>query len=66
MHFVLACRLLCQQRISLPHLDLTDVFFVKFCTRVEYMYGKNVISPKMHMYGHWKEVVMSGSKLLAL
>lgn len=56
-HFVLACRLLCQQRISFTELDLADALLMKFCVRVEQMYGKDVISPNMHMHGHLKDVV---------
>ena len=50
-HFVLACRLLCQQRISFTELDLADALLIKFCVRVEQMYGKDVVSPNMHMHG---------------
>lgn len=46
-HFVLACRL----------LYFADALLIKFCVRVEQMYGKDVVSPNMYMHGHLNNVV---------
>ena len=57
-HYVLACRILCQNKISMVELDLADALLMQFCRRVERMYGSDIISPNMHMHGHLKESVL--------
>ena len=53
-HFVLACRVLCQQSLSRVHIDLADALLMQFCKRVERLYGEQAITPNMHMHGHLK------------
>ena len=31
---------------------------MKFCKRVEHMYGEEIITPNMHMHGHLKELIL--------
>ena len=57
-HFVLACRILCQQSLTLTDVNLADGLLLQFCRRVQRMYGNNVITPNMHMHCHLKEVVL--------
>ena len=57
-HFVLACRILCQQSLTLTDVNLADGLLLQFCCRVQRMYGNNVITPNMHMHCHLKEVVL--------
>ena len=57
-HFVLACRILSQHKISRIELDLADALLMQFCKRVERLHGKEAVSPNMHMHGHLKEVVL--------
>ena len=56
-HFVLACRLICKQSLSFTDIGLIDALLMKFCLRVEQLYGKDVISPNMHMHGHLRDVI---------
>ena len=56
-HFVLACRFLCCKSLSKEQLKLADMLLMQFCKRTERMYGKEVITPNMHMHGHLKECV---------
>ena len=56
-HFVLACRILCKQSLSNTDLVLADSLLLQFCKRVQRMYGKNVITPNMHLHGHIKDVI---------
>lgn len=58
-HFVLACRILSQHKISSTELDLADGLLIQFCRRVESLYGKEAVTPNMHMHGHLKEVIVS-------
>lgn len=46
-NFVLACRLLCKRAISVTLAD-----FLKIFQRVECIYGKDVITPNLHMHLH--------------
>ena len=55
--FVLACRLICKQSLSFTDIGLIDALLMKFCLRVEQLYGKDVISPNMHMHGHLRDVI---------
>lgn len=57
-HFVLACRILCQQNLTLTDVNLADGLLLQFCRRVQRMYGNNVITPNMHMHCHLKEVLL--------
>ena len=45
-HFVLACRILCSKYINPERLDL---LLLKFCQRTERQYGKQAITPSMHI-----------------
>ncbi len=57
-HFVLACRLLSQHELSRRHIDLADALLTQFCKKVEQIYGKEAITPNMHMHGHLKQVIL--------
>ena len=54
-HFVLACRLLCHKSLTKAQLKLGDLLLLQFCKRTEQLYGKEVITPNMHMHAHLKE-----------
>ena len=56
--FVLACRLLCQKSLSTSDLQFADALLMQFCSKVEQLYGPDVITPNMHMHGHLKEVIL--------
>ena len=51
-HFVLACRILCLKTLTRDQIRLADAFLLQYCKRVERMYGKNVITPNMHLSCH--------------
>ena len=51
-HYVLACRILCKQQLTLFDIDLADALLLKFCKKVELLYGKDAITPNMHLHGH--------------
>lgn len=54
-HFILASRILCKSTISNHDIQLADALLLQFCRRVERMYGKNVITPNMHLHCHIKD-----------
>ena len=56
-HFVLACRLLCQPSVTVEKVKLADALLLQFCRRTERIYGKEVITPNMHMNCHLCECV---------
>ena len=57
-HLVLACRILC--KFSLTHNDVivADALLLKFCCRTEYLFGKHIITPNMHMSCHIRECIL--------
>lgn len=57
-YFVSACRLLCQNFLKPSELNLADAFLIKFCKTVESLYGKDEITPNMHLHGHLKDVLL--------
>lgn len=57
-HFVLAARILCQHTLTESQIDLADILLLRFCQRVERMYGKSVITPNMHMHCHYKQMLL--------
>ena len=56
-HFVLACRILCCREITREKLRLADALLLKFCKRTERMYGKECVTPNMHMHCHLRECI---------
>lgn len=49
-HFVHACRILCLK--TRDQVRLADAFHLQYCKRVERMYGKDVITPNLHLSCH--------------
>ena len=56
--FVLACRILCKQTVSVVEVDLADALLNRFCLRVESLYGNRSITPNLHIHGHIKDVLL--------
>lgn len=57
-HFILACRYLCSRKISQEHVILADALLLQFCRCVECMYGKDSITPNMHMHTHLRDCLL--------
>lgn len=51
-HLILACRYLCSNEICYDHIRIADGLLMQFCRRIERMYGKDIITPNMHMHAH--------------
>ena len=56
-HFVLACRLLCKNSLSKNDIILADALIMKFCKRVQRLYGEAAVTPNMHLHSHLREVL---------
>ena len=56
-HFVIASRILCQQRLSKTNINLADALLLQFCRRMERLYKESSITPNMHMACHLKECI---------
>jgi len=56
-HFVLACRILCHKILTTRELQLADALIMQFCKRTEQIYGKEVITPNMHMHAHLRSCI---------
>ena len=56
-YFVLACRIICKCQLSQSDIDVFDALLIQFCQRAQCLYGKQFITPHMHMHAHLKNVV---------
>ena len=56
-HFVLARRLLSSKELTKNDLQVSDTLLLRFCKRVERLYGKTSITPIMHMHAHLKSCI---------
>ena len=56
--FVSACRLLCRPVISRDEVNQADTLLLQFCQRIEQLFGKEIITPNMHMCCHLKECIL--------
>ena len=57
-HFVLACRILCKHSLTLADIDLADALLLRFCKRVQEIYGSDVITPNFHLHPHLRDVIL--------
>ena len=56
-HFVLACRKLLSYKLSHVDIQLGDALLLQFCKRFERLYGKDSVTPNMHMHAHLKACI---------
>ena len=55
--FVLSCYFLCRKEIQDVELKKADLLLLKFCKKVESLYGNRAITPNMHLHCHIAECV---------
>ena len=58
VHFLCACSYLCKPYISRREVDKADELLVKFCAEFEQLYGKEAVTPNLHMHMHLKDCVL--------
>ena len=56
--FVLVCRILCKHSLTTADIGLADAFSIRFCKRVQNLYGESAITPNMHLHAHMKECLL--------
>ena len=56
-HFVQACRVLSTKQISLDKVLLGDAHLMQFCKRTQRIFGKESITPNMHMHCHLRSCI---------
>ena len=56
-HFVLASRLLSKPLLTTDDILMADKLLLQFGRRFEVIYGKEAITPNMHMHGHLAECI---------
>ena len=57
-HFVLACRLLCSKELTAYSVQVSNALLLQFCKKAEHLYGKDFVTPNMHMHMHLKSCVL--------
>lgn len=63
--YVLACQHMSKHYICRNDIVLADGLFIKFCKQVEILFGKDVITPNMHLHCHMKNCVLDYGPLHA-
>lgn len=56
--FILACRYLCSRELTLDQITIADALLLQFCRRIERLYGKEFITPNIHMHVHLHECLL--------
>lgn len=56
--FVLACLYLCSSVITEAKVMLAHSYLLKFCKRFEELYGKEKVTPNMHLHTHLLDCVL--------
>lgn len=56
--FVLSCRLICTHVVSNNNLIVADLLLQKFCKSFEHLYGKNRVTPNIHLHGHIVDCIL--------
>ena len=57
-HFVQACRVLSSRQITIEKVLLGDAHLVQFCKRTQHIFGKESITPNMHMHFHLRACII--------
>ena len=63
--FVLACKILCCPFITTADVMKANVLLKKFCVDFEQLYGKERVTPNMHMHTHLCECVLDFGPIYA-
>ncbi|XP_048254385.1 uncharacterized protein LOC125381544 [Haliotis rufescens] len=56
-NFVLACRYLCCRVLTENDIKMADLLLISFCENFERLYGRDRVTPNMHLHGHLIECV---------
>ena len=56
--FVLACKSLGKRVLTVGDIELGDRYLMEFCKAFEELYGKDLVTPNMHLHGHLKECLL--------
>ena len=57
-YFVLACKSLGKRVLTVDDTELGDRYLMDFCKAFEELYGKDLVTPNMHLHGHLKECLL--------
>ncbi|MEW8546495.1 MAG: hypothetical protein AB2693_23505 [Candidatus Thiodiazotropha sp.] len=55
--FVLASRIVCSNVLKVAELEMFDEYMLKFCKTFEKLFGKDLVTPNMHLHHHITECV---------
>ena len=56
--FVLACKTLGKRVLTGNDIEIGDKYLMQFCKTFETLYGKDLVTPNMHLHGHLKECLL--------
>ena len=53
-----ACRVFCAKQITVEKIMLGYAHLLQFCKRTEHIFGKEAVTPNMHLHCHLRECIM--------
>ena len=56
--FLLACKSLGKRVLTVDDIELGDRYLMEFCKAFEELYGKDLVTPNIHLHGHLKECLL--------
>lgn len=56
--FVMACTFFCSTVITEARAELAHTYILKFCRNIEQYYGRNRITPNMHLHTHLLDCIL--------
>ena len=56
--FVLACKTLGKRVLTGNDIEIGDKYLMQFCKTFETLYGKDLVTPNMHLHGNLKECLL--------
>ena len=56
-YFVQACRIFSRQFLSSSDIVQADAYILKYCKKMQLLYGESSITPNMHMHCHLKDIL---------
>ena len=57
-HFVLACHYLLKVELTYDDIQIADALLLNFCTRFEFLFGRDRVTPNMHLHCHLRECIL--------
>ena len=55
---LLVYRIICKHCLTESDIGLADAFLLRFCKRIQNLYGESAITPTLHLHAHIKQCLL--------